>query len=265
MPKLRNGYLTVQRHPAPRSGLLDLQRVMWKSSATPRVSILALISRLSSARYRSNWYSFIPAEALPPLLKHGKLVLEVSIQKDGTVAGLRSAEASGDVAMDRVAYGSITASSPFPPLPSDFRGENLSLRFAFHYNPDQDQAPGWAGESEAVKLSEILVYIRSRTSSSDATPEIAAAPAKADGWLKQIHGDAKFEDLARANSDGLTAAQGGDIGYFPRGMLAKSIEDLVFAMNAGEVSGVIQTKQGFVILKLTEHVGKKSTALTTPN
>jgi len=48
-------------------------------------------------------------------------------------------------------------------------------------------------------------------------------------------------------------------------MLAKSIEDLVFAMKAGEVSGVIQTKQGFVILKLTEHVGQKSTALTTPN
>jgi peptidyl-prolyl cis-trans isomerase SurA len=75
--------------------------------------------------------------------------------------------------------------------------------------------------------------------------------------LQQIHGDAKFKDLARANSDGLTAAQGGDIGYFPRGMLAKSIEDWVFAMKAGEASGVIQTKQGFVILKLTEHVGPK--------
>jgi len=40
------------------------------------------------------------------------------------------------VALDRAAYGGITASNPFPPLPSEFRGSYLELRFNFFYNPD---------------------------------------------------------------------------------------------------------------------------------
>ena len=43
------------------------------------------------------------------------------------------------------------------------------------------------------------------------------------------------------------------LGYFKRGTLAKQIEDKTFDMKAGDVSDVIRTKQGFVILKVTEH------------
>ncbi len=42
-------------------------------------------------------------------------------------------------------------------------------------------------------------------------------------------------------------------GYFKRGTLAKELEDKTFAMKPGEVSDVIRTKQGFIILKVTEH------------
>jgi hypothetical protein len=45
---------------------------------------------------------------------------------------------SGDVALDRAAYGGITAVNPFQPLPSNFRGQYLALRFRFLYNPDRD-------------------------------------------------------------------------------------------------------------------------------
>src|SRR6202035_5077344 len=58
---------------------------------------------------------------------------------------------------------------------------------------------------------------------------------------------------AKKNSDGPTAAQGGDLGYFKRGTLAKELEDQTFAMKPGEVSEVTRTKQGFVVLKVTEH------------
>jgi hypothetical protein len=44
---------------------------------------------------------------------------------------------SGDVSLDRAAYGGITASTPFPPLPGEFGGEYLALRFHFFYNPDR--------------------------------------------------------------------------------------------------------------------------------
>jgi peptidyl-prolyl cis-trans isomerase SurA len=82
---------------------------------------------------------------------------------------------------------------------------------------------------------------------------LAAAEAKANDLLKQIRGGASFEDIAKKNSDGPSAAQGGDLGVFKRGTLAKELEDKTFAMKAGEVTDVIRTKQGYVILKVTSH------------
>ena len=44
---------------------------------------------------------------------------------------------SGDVALDRAAWAGISGSNPFPPLPTDFTGPYLALRFRFYYNPDK--------------------------------------------------------------------------------------------------------------------------------
>ena len=82
---------------------------------------------------------------------------------------------------------------------------------------------------------------------------LAAAEKKAADLLDQIHKGAAFEDIAKKYSDGPSASQGGDLGAFKRGTLAKEIEDKTFAMKAGEVSDVIRTKQGYVILKVVEH------------
>ena len=68
-------------------------------------------------------------------MKKGKLTIEFFILKDGSVAGMRYDTHSGDVALDRAAYGGITASNPFPPLPNEFGGPYLGLRFTFYYNP----------------------------------------------------------------------------------------------------------------------------------
>jgi peptidyl-prolyl cis-trans isomerase SurA len=82
---------------------------------------------------------------------------------------------------------------------------------------------------------------------------LAAAEAKADELLKQIRGGASFEDIAKKNSSGLSAGQGGDLGSFKRGTLDKALETRAFAMKSGEVSEVIRVKQGYLILKVTEH------------
>jgi TonB family protein len=83
---------------------------------------------------RENWYTLIPESVE---MKKGKLALEFAIMKDGQVQGLRITATSGDPALDRPAYGSITQSDPFPPLPSNFTGPYLALRFRFYYNPDK--------------------------------------------------------------------------------------------------------------------------------
>jgi peptidyl-prolyl cis-trans isomerase SurA len=82
---------------------------------------------------------------------------------------------------------------------------------------------------------------------------LSAAEAKANDLLKQIRDGASFEDIAKKSSDGPSAADGGALGMFKRGQLAKELEDKTFAMKAGEVTDVIRTKQGYVILKVVDH------------
>ena len=85
---------------------------------------------------KQNWYNLIPESAM---MKKGKVTIEFAILKDGKIAGMQLATSgsSGDVALDRAAWGGITASNPFPPLPNEFGGQYLSLRFTFYYNPDK--------------------------------------------------------------------------------------------------------------------------------
>ena|SRR5690348_14704443 len=90
---------------------------------------------LQNVKY--NWYNLIPEVARPPLMKKGKVSIQFVILKNGSIAGLAVVAGSGDVSLDRAAYGGITASNPFPPLPSEFRGDYLALRFHFYYNPDK--------------------------------------------------------------------------------------------------------------------------------
>jgi peptidyl-prolyl cis-trans isomerase SurA len=108
-------------------------------------------------------------------------------------------------------------------------------------------------QAEQIKLSEILVSTEKKAKDSTDEQQLQAAKAKADDLLDQINKGAKFEEVAKKNSDGPSAAQGGDLGYFKRGTMAKEIDDVTFAMKAGEVSKVIQTRQGYVILKVVEH------------
>jgi len=84
---------------------------------------------------KQNWYAIIPDVARPPLMKRGKVSIQFAILKDGSVAGMKLAGPSGDVSLDRAAWGGITGSNPFPPLPHEFGGQYLALVFHFYYNP----------------------------------------------------------------------------------------------------------------------------------
>src|SRR5579859_5801436 len=132
-------------------------------------------------------------------------------------------------------------------------------------------------QPEYIRLSEILVApkavsitpepdpkapgpnVAAQTPTDDAAKQaaeeasLAAAEAKANDLLKQIRGGANFEDIAKKYSDGPSAGDGGALGMFKRGQLAKQLEDTTFSMKAGDVTDVIHTKQGFVILRVLDH------------
>lgn len=109
-------------------------------------------------------------------------------------------------------------------------------------------------QPEEIRLSEILISTEKKPNDPrDESQILSDAQAMADGVLKQLKEGAKFEDVAKKESQGPGAADGGDLGLFKRGVLAKELEDKTFAMKAGEVSDIIRTKQGFIILKVTQH------------
>jgi peptidyl-prolyl cis-trans isomerase SurA len=107
-------------------------------------------------------------------------------------------------------------------------------------------------QPEQEQLSEILI-----PTPEDATDaQIAQAKAKADMVSAKLKAGGKFEDLVKQYSGGPTADLGGALGEpFKRGegKLAQVIEDQVFALNAGDVTPPIRTRQGFILLKVTAH------------
>ena len=98
------------------------------------------------------------------------------------------------------------------------------------------------------------VVLREFFLSTEKKPEsdIPAIEEKAKGYLARIRRGDSFEELAKRYSEGSTAKDGGFLGSFERGQLSKEIEDRVFALKKGEVTDVIRTKTGFLILELLQ-------------
>jgi len=92
-----------------------------------------------------------------------------------------------------------------------------------------------------------------------ATPEALRAShilvkteAEARDILVELSNNRNFEDLARGRSVDPSSKIGGDIGYFTRHQLVPEIEEICFNMQVGEISGIVKTKFGYHIIKLTE-------------
>jgi peptidyl-prolyl cis-trans isomerase SurA len=101
---------------------------------------------------------------------------------------------------------------------------------------------------EQVVLADIFL------STEGKTPEqVAVIQKKANDLLARLKKGDEFSELAKRNSEGPTAKDGGELGAFERGQLSKQLEDTVFALNKNQLTDVIQTKTGFEILKVIEH------------
>ncbi len=88
---------------------------------------------------QSSWDLLIPEAARPPLLKQGTVAIQFIILPDGSIKQMQLVRPSGDVSLDRAAWGGITGAGPFPPLPKQFKGPYLALRFYFLYNEQTGQ------------------------------------------------------------------------------------------------------------------------------
>ncbi len=103
---------------------------------------------------------------------------------------------------------------------------------------------------EQRRASHILVAVKSDAPAAAKT----AAKAKADGLLAQIRKNpAELARLAKDNSDDPgSAARGGDLDFFGKGMMVKPFEEASFKLKKGEVSDVVESDFGFHIIMLTD-------------
>lgn len=100
---------------------------------------------------------------------------------------------------------------------------------------------------ETVYLSEIFLSTENKSEA-----EIEEIEAKARALVAQCRQGGDFHEIARRNSDSVTADRGGELGGYERGQLAKELEDLVFTMRRGQVTDPIRTQTGFLILRVEE-------------
>ena len=83
---------------------------------------------------KGNWYAVMPPSV--SLGDQGVVSLQFKIMRDGSVPDGMPVQVfgSGKEPLDRAAYSSIRASNPFPPLPSQFTGPYIELRYTYYYN-----------------------------------------------------------------------------------------------------------------------------------
>jgi len=144
-------------------------------------------------------------------------------------------------------------------LPSSVADTLMSLNVGEFYGPYKeagaykitkmmDRRP-----NGSVKASHILLTYQGATR---ANPEVTRTKEEAEAKAKELLIEAKkngvvFSELARDNSDGPSAPNGGDLGYFQRGVMVPEFNDFAFS-NAVETIGLVETDFGFHVIKIDD-------------
>jgi peptidyl-prolyl cis-trans isomerase C len=112
---------------------------------------------------------------------------------------------------------------------------------------------------EQVRARHILIKLE--PDADDAAR--AEAMAKIQSVQEELDAGASFAIMAIEHSEGPSAPQGGDLGYFGRGQMVPTFEAVAFALEPGDVSGAVETQFGFHLIKVEDHVEKSAVDLDT--
>jgi peptidyl-prolyl cis-trans isomerase SurA len=131
----------------------------------------------------------------------------------------------------------------------------ISSEVGSHISIDKEEIQKYydAHKQDYIRPEQVaLRSIEINTAGKDEA-EVAELRKKADTALKRIKDGEDFGEIAKRYSDGATAKQGGYLGIYKRGELSKQLEDVVFKMKKNDLTDVMETKQGFLIMQVLEH------------
>jgi parvulin-like peptidyl-prolyl isomerase len=103
---------------------------------------------------------------------------------------------------------------------------------------------------EAVRLSHILIKIPPEALQEE---KETLKKKAADIYQRLVKGES-FEELAWNNSDDASRVKGGDLGVVHRGRLEPELEEPVFSLQKGEMSGIVASLYGFHIFKAIDKI-----------
>jgi len=112
-------------------------------------------------------------------------------------------------------------------------------------------------QPRAVRLRHILARVPSGAESE----QKAGARSKAEAALKEAKSGKDFTETAKKYSEDPSAAKGGELGWISPGQLLPSLDQAVFALKKGEVSGILESPLGYHIFKVEDVKQEKSTGL----
>ncbi len=110
-----------------------------------------------------------------------------------------------------------------------------------------------AHKNEFVRPEEVDLSVIFLSTENKTPAEVQQIKQKADGLEKRLKEGEDFAALAKRFSEGSTAAQGGEIGEFPRDELSAPLAKLVFALHKGDVTDVLPADNGVQIYCVNQH------------
>src|SRR5215470_3564609 len=131
----------------------------------------------------------------------------------------------------------------------------ISSEVGSHITIGDDEVTKYYNEhkSEFVRPEQVALSAIEINTAGKKPEEIPKLKEKAETALKRIKDGEDFAEIAKRFSDGTTAKDGGGyLGTYKRGELSKELEDRVFKMKRKELTDVIETKQGYLILQVLE-------------
>lgn len=106
--------------------------------------------------------------------------------------------------------------------------------------------------NEEVKASHILLSTLDEKGNDMPEEKQIEIKAKIDNIYNQLLNGADFVAMAKEYSEDGSASSGGDLGFFPRGVMVPEFEDAAFSLEVGQISQPVKSKFGYHIIKVTD-------------
>ena len=118
-------------------------------------------------------------------------------------------------------------------------------------------------KNEAQLIAPKRALVSSIAVKKSENPDDTAPKLKIERLKRELDGGADFAELAKAESEDPYATNGGEMGYVAPGQTIKEIDSVVFDLNDGEVSDIVETQIGYHLFKVDKTLSVHETIHTT--